>query len=96
MPNLVSLGVEFLIAKLYVNSYLALLNARYYLQPDDTEVAEISEFRAHRPSLHSRGLEVDELQESRKNVFKHPDGHDGLYPTRPAQDVIVGTVDGRA
>ncbi|KAH7915414.1 hypothetical protein BJ138DRAFT_1141668 [Hygrophoropsis aurantiaca] len=32
MPkNFIFLGVEFLCAKLYVNAYLALLNARYYL-----------------------------------------------------------------
>ncbi|KAG0709139.1 hypothetical protein DFH29DRAFT_1074883 [Suillus ampliporus] len=33
MPNnFVFLGVEFLMVKLYVNSYIALLNSRYYLQ----------------------------------------------------------------
>ncbi|KAH7923814.1 hypothetical protein BV22DRAFT_1130327 [Leucogyrophana mollusca] len=37
MPrNFVFLGVEFLCAKLYVNAFVALLNARYYLQTGST------------------------------------------------------------
>ncbi|KAH7911124.1 hypothetical protein BJ138DRAFT_22956 [Hygrophoropsis aurantiaca] len=36
MPrNFIFLGVGFLTAKLYVNAYLALLNARYYISPSD-------------------------------------------------------------
>ncbi|OAX33156.1 hypothetical protein K503DRAFT_859946 [Rhizopogon vinicolor AM-OR11-026] len=66
MPgNLIFAGIDFFIATLtfqvYVNSYLALLNAPYYIQPNDTEAVEISEFRAHRPSLHSRELEAERL-----------------------------------
>ncbi|OJA19984.1 hypothetical protein AZE42_05629 [Rhizopogon vesiculosus] len=77
MPrNLIFRGIDLLIATLYVNSYLALLNAPYYIQPNDTEAVEISEFRAHRPSLHNRELEAERLEESRKNVFKHPCDHD--------------------
>ncbi|OAX30775.1 hypothetical protein K503DRAFT_172549, partial [Rhizopogon vinicolor AM-OR11-026] len=39
MPNnFVYLGIEFLLAKLYINSYIALLNARYYLQPNSDVV----------------------------------------------------------
>ncbi|KAG2111421.1 hypothetical protein BD769DRAFT_70732 [Suillus cothurnatus] len=35
MPNsFVFLGIEFLLSKLYVNSYMALLNARHYLGSD--------------------------------------------------------------
>ncbi|KAG2053468.1 hypothetical protein BDR06DRAFT_956527 [Suillus hirtellus] len=34
MPyNFIFIGIDFLVAKLYVNSFLALLNARYFLEP---------------------------------------------------------------
>ncbi|OAX33157.1 hypothetical protein K503DRAFT_804595 [Rhizopogon vinicolor AM-OR11-026] len=99
MPtNFVYLAIDFLIAKLYVNSYLALLNAPYYLQPNKPGTADISGSRACRPSLHGGDLEAEKPQESRKNMFKHPHGHDDeLYPTRPVQAFIVDSiVDGRA
>ncbi|OJA19993.1 hypothetical protein AZE42_05626 [Rhizopogon vesiculosus] len=98
MPtNFVYLAIDFLIAKLYVNSYLALLNAPYYLQPNKPGTADTSGFRAYRRSLHSGDLEAEKPQGSRKNMFKHPHGHDDeLYPT-PVQALIVdSTVDGRA
>ncbi|OAX31956.1 hypothetical protein K503DRAFT_805635 [Rhizopogon vinicolor AM-OR11-026] len=60
MPsNLIFIGVEFLIAGLYINSYLALLNAGYYLQPNDSDTVNISEFRAHQPSMQSTELEAE-------------------------------------
>ncbi|KAG0697040.1 hypothetical protein DFH29DRAFT_173641 [Suillus ampliporus] len=77
MPrNFIFLSIEFLEAKLYVNSFLALLNASYYLQPD-TDTIDSSEFRmrhaVYRPELHVRGSQDEELQASRKNMFKDPD-----------------------
>lgn len=58
--------------QVYVNSFLALMNARYYMQPNDTEPTGISEFRARRPSLHSssRGSGTENLQAARINMFK--------------------------
>ncbi|KAJ8584408.1 hypothetical protein M405DRAFT_747062 [Rhizopogon salebrosus TDB-379] len=88
--------IELLLAKLYVNSYLALLNAHYYLQPDNSDAADISEFRAHRPASHNRELEDEKHQNSSRNVCRLP--YDQLYLTRPVQAVMVGnciTVDRR-
>ncbi|KAJ8584257.1 hypothetical protein M405DRAFT_827083 [Rhizopogon salebrosus TDB-379] len=71
MPNnFIYVAVEFLVTKLYVNSFLALMNARYYLQPNPTEHVVISEFRAHRPSLHSSEQKAEGLQASQMNMFK--------------------------
>ncbi|KAG0694374.1 hypothetical protein DFH29DRAFT_1034531 [Suillus ampliporus] len=77
MPRkFIFLALEFLMVKLYVNSYLALLNAPYYVQPN-TGIIDSSEFRMHygvyRPELHLRVLQDEELQASTKNMFKHPD-----------------------
>jgi hypothetical protein len=48
------------------------MNARYYLQPNPTEHIVISEFRAHRPSLHSSEQKTEDLQASQMNMFKPP------------------------
>lgn len=78
--------------QVYVNSYLALLNAPHYLQPSEPDTVNISTFHAHRPSLHTRELEAEEVQESRKDVVKHPYGQDNeLYPARPVQVVMVSS-----
>ncbi|KAJ8584413.1 hypothetical protein M405DRAFT_866254 [Rhizopogon salebrosus TDB-379] len=91
MPtNFIFLSIEFLLAKLYVNSYLALLNARYFLQPDNLDTADISGLRAHRPSLHNKEPEDEKLQDSSKDVSRLPyDPYDPLYPTRPVQAVML-------
>jgi hypothetical protein len=47
------------------------MNARYYLQPNGTEHIDVSEFRAHRPTLHSTGLGAEDLPPS-NGMFKHP------------------------
>ncbi|KAJ8595274.1 hypothetical protein M405DRAFT_929564 [Rhizopogon salebrosus TDB-379] len=90
MPtNFIFLSIEFLLAKLYVNSYLALLNAHYYVQPDNSHTADISEFRAHRPASHNRESEDKKLQNPSKDVSRLPyDPYDPLYPTRPVQAVV--------
>jgi len=49
------------------------MNARYYLQPNGTEHIDVSEFLAHRPTLHNTGLGAEDLPLSRINgMFKHP------------------------
>jgi hypothetical protein len=58
--------------QVYVNSYIALLNARHYLQVKEPEIIDISDFRAHRPSLHSWQSEAEDFQDSGKDAFKHP------------------------
>ncbi|KAG2355644.1 hypothetical protein BDR07DRAFT_1364979 [Suillus spraguei] len=77
MPtNFIFLAVEVLLVKLYVNSYLALLNARYYGQVSaDTNNYYSSHNRheVYRPELHIRALEGGELRAPRRDVFKHPD-----------------------
>ncbi|OAX32385.1 hypothetical protein K503DRAFT_615365 [Rhizopogon vinicolor AM-OR11-026] len=90
MPrNFIFLAIEFLIAKLYVNSYLALLNARYYLQPD-TDTINPAGYHIHRgahhPELH---VNVSQDETSSPNVFKRHD-EEALCPTRPVQAVMVG------
>ncbi|KAG1811162.1 uncharacterized protein BJ212DRAFT_1302063 [Suillus subaureus] len=76
MPhNFIFLSVEFLVAKLYVNSFFALLNARYYLQPT-TEINHSSDVHMrhgiYRPELNVMASQDEEFQGSRKNMFKHP------------------------
>ncbi|OAX40816.1 hypothetical protein K503DRAFT_864334 [Rhizopogon vinicolor AM-OR11-026] len=87
MPNnLIYVAVEFLVTKLYVNSFLALMNARYYLQPNDTEHIDVSELRVHRPSLHSSGESgAENLPGSRMNMFKYPHDEElqAVMPQRP-------------
>jgi hypothetical protein len=85
MPhNFIFLGVEFLVAKLYVNSFLALLNARYYLQPAaETNHSSDVQMRhgIYRPELNVVASQDEEFQGSRKNIYKHPDD-DGMHLTR--------------
>jgi hypothetical protein len=82
--------------QVYVNSYLALLNARYYLQPD-TDTINSAGYQihrgVHRPELH---VNVSQDETSSPNVFKRRD-EEALCPTRPVQVVMVRscvTVDG--
>ncbi|KAG1724661.1 hypothetical protein EDB19DRAFT_1915414 [Suillus lakei] len=85
MPkNFIFLGVEFLLAKLYVNSFLALLNAQYYLPPT-TDTNNSYQFQnrhgVYRPELHVKASQDEEFKSSRKDVFKHPDD-EMVHPTR--------------
>ncbi|KAG1736986.1 hypothetical protein EDB19DRAFT_1006268 [Suillus lakei] len=87
MPdNFIFLGIEFLVAKLYVNSFLTLLNARYYLQGNgdniDSPNRRTRQF-LYRPDQHIRMSQVGELQASRKDLCKYPD--DEVDSTRPVQ-----------
>ncbi|KAG2150392.1 hypothetical protein DEU56DRAFT_880665 [Suillus clintonianus] len=81
MPHdLIFLGVEFLLAKLYVNSFFALLNARSFLQPTTDTNNNSSEVHMrhalYRPELNVKASQDEESQGSqgsRKNMFKHSD-----------------------
>ncbi|OAX40514.1 hypothetical protein K503DRAFT_768518 [Rhizopogon vinicolor AM-OR11-026] len=93
MPQtFIFLGIEFLIAKLYINSFLALLNARHYLQtrPDTVDLSNYHVYRGiYRPELRVNVPQDENLKTSRKNVFnsKHLDEEE-LRPTRPALAVM--------
>ncbi|KAG2151810.1 hypothetical protein BD769DRAFT_4554 [Suillus cothurnatus] len=87
MPhNFIFLGIDFLIAKLYVNSFLALLNARCYLQPagETNHPSEVHMLHGtYRPELNVMASQDEELQRSRINMFKHT-GDDVMHLTRSA------------
>ncbi|KAG0698133.1 hypothetical protein DFH29DRAFT_113285 [Suillus ampliporus] len=92
MPrNFIYLSIEFLVAKLYVNSFLALLNARYYLQVGADTVGS-SEFHirhdVYRSELHMSASQDGELQTSQKNLLKYP-GDEVVHPTRSDKEPIV-------
>ncbi|KAG1722710.1 hypothetical protein EDB19DRAFT_1645668, partial [Suillus lakei] len=93
MPkNFIFLSIEFLVTKLYVNSFMALMNARYYLQADTNNV-DSSEFRVrhgvYRPQLRVNVSQDEKPQTSRKDVSKCPDD-EVLHTTRAIQAVMVG------
>ncbi|KAG1748339.1 uncharacterized protein EDB91DRAFT_1344893 [Suillus paluster] len=88
MPKtFIFLGVEFLVAKLFVNSYIALLNARYYLQANADNI-DSSEFHnrhgVYRPELCMGASQDESFHAPQKNVFKQPDD-DVLRITRPVE-----------
>ncbi|KAG1720300.1 hypothetical protein EDB19DRAFT_578307 [Suillus lakei] len=61
MPNnFVFLGIEFLLSKLYVNSYMALLNARHYLGSDGSTHSS----QPRPPHVYRPELQVDVSHES--------------------------------
>ncbi|KAG2145836.1 hypothetical protein DEU56DRAFT_910117 [Suillus clintonianus] len=84
MPNnFVFLGVEFLLAKLYVNSYLALLNARHYVQANADTGNSYQFDNIYRPELPAGASQDEELQASRQDVCKLPDDDSEVaHPTR--------------
>ncbi|KAG2352144.1 hypothetical protein BDR07DRAFT_1439264 [Suillus spraguei] len=97
MPtNFIFLAMEFLLVKLYVNSFLALMNARYYARANagtDNFYLPNSYHGVYRPGIHTRALEDEELQASRKDVFKYL--HDeSVHPSRsvkPQESIAVTT-----
>jgi hypothetical protein len=69
--------------QVYVNSFLALLNARYYGQVNtdsDNSYAFHHRHEVYRPELHAGTSQEEELQASRNDMFQHPD--DELVPSR--------------
>ncbi|KAG1723218.1 hypothetical protein EDB19DRAFT_2043846 [Suillus lakei] len=88
MPkNYIFEAIDFFLLKLYVNSYIALLNAGYYVRANADTVYS-SEFHTrrdvYRPRLH---VEDGELRTSQKSMFHHPDDQ-VLHITRPIQAVM--------
>ncbi|KAG1879082.1 hypothetical protein F4604DRAFT_552325 [Suillus subluteus] len=95
MPtNFIFVAIEFLLAELYVNSYLALLNARYYTEVNtDTNNSDTFHNRhgVYRPELHVRALDdEEELQISRKDVFKHLD--DAVHPSPSVKEPTLAVI----
>ncbi|KAG2740060.1 hypothetical protein P692DRAFT_20840931 [Suillus brevipes Sb2] len=75
MPhNFIFFSIQFLTAKLYVNSYIALLNTKYYMQPN-ADTTDTFELRREPPSPGPR----DTLQEKFPLLRKI----DAVPPTRP-------------
>ncbi|OJA18476.1 hypothetical protein AZE42_04981, partial [Rhizopogon vesiculosus] len=86
MPrNLIFLGIEFFIATLYINSSLALLNARHYLQAEADPVESGVHIRhSVYPVQVYRESHDDKFLAFKKGIFSHPDD-EYLHPTRPVQ-----------
>ncbi|KAG0698375.1 hypothetical protein DFH29DRAFT_1002886 [Suillus ampliporus] len=84
-----SLRVAYM-AKLYVNSYIALLNARYYMLSKTDTVNSSGHQRCYSDSLSTRMQDVwqEKLQACRKSVFNYPEHEVGL-PTRPVQAAML-------
>ncbi|KAG1879074.1 hypothetical protein F4604DRAFT_1923226 [Suillus subluteus] len=91
MPNnYIFQALEFILIKLYVNSYLALLNARHYGQPHgDTMNSSDYHMRhdVYRPRLDIGASQDEALQASQKSMFKHPDD-EVSHIARPVQAVM--------
>ncbi|KAG1733056.1 uncharacterized protein EDB91DRAFT_653903 [Suillus paluster] len=91
MPkNFVFLGVEFLVAKIYINSYIALLNAQYYTQAesDNFHCSELHISNGvYRPELCLSASQSETFTASRKNAFKHPS--DVVHPARFKRSSVV-------
>ncbi|KAG2069957.1 hypothetical protein BDR04DRAFT_1054870 [Suillus decipiens] len=96
MPkNFIFLAIEFLLAKVYVNSFLALLNARHYGQiSTDTNCRYQfqNHQRAYRAELHIRALENQEPQASRRDMFQHPN-HEAVDLSGSVNRLIAATTD---
>ncbi|KAG1733046.1 uncharacterized protein EDB91DRAFT_1301101 [Suillus paluster] len=80
VSSISSLRVTYM-AKLYVNSFLALLNAPYYLQSNTGTVDSSMRHGVYRPELHHGVSQDEESQTSRKNMMvKHPDDEVAVHP----------------
>ncbi|OJA08322.1 hypothetical protein AZE42_10681 [Rhizopogon vesiculosus] len=68
--------------QVYINSYIALLNARYYLQPNSDVIDSPKPYiphNAHNQELPTRPMQADSMQASRKSLFEH----EVVHLTRP-------------
>ncbi|OJA09350.1 hypothetical protein AZE42_08480 [Rhizopogon vesiculosus] len=88
MPtNFIFLSIQFLFPKLYVNSFIALLNARYYTQTGYYNInatgSPIGGPKQNRRISKLRTIESSWMD----SVCTLPDD-DVLYPVRPAQTLI--------
>ncbi|KAG1727666.1 uncharacterized protein EDB91DRAFT_1350272 [Suillus paluster] len=90
MPySFIFLCIEFIVAKLYVNSYIALLNARYYMQ-SNADTIDSSDFQiCHGESIGTRHTASpdEKLLAYRKSVVsRHVEGEvEQVLPTRPVR-----------
>ncbi|KAG1840178.1 hypothetical protein DFJ58DRAFT_94462 [Suillus subalutaceus] len=90
MPkNFIFLSIGFLVTKLYVNSFLALMNARYYLQADTGSVGS-SEFRV-RHDVYRPELRINTSQDDKPQTDVSDDVV--LHTTRPIQAVMLPTME---
>ncbi|KAG1852379.1 hypothetical protein C8R48DRAFT_724675, partial [Suillus tomentosus] len=94
MPkNYVFLSLECLMAKLYVNSFIALLNSRYYLQANrDSTVSSKSNVR-HSVYLSERYLPSSQDERLEGEHFNHADDEVTVHPARPIQAGSCVSVD---
>jgi hypothetical protein len=76
--------------QVYITSFLALLNARYYLQPEYySGTANTPQSR----TIYRRELEAEKPQETRKIVCQRPYDQDGeLHPARPVRVIVVSSL----
>ncbi|KAG2088753.1 uncharacterized protein F5147DRAFT_44025 [Suillus discolor] len=91
MPrNYIFEAVKFVLLKLYVNSFIALMNAGSYAQPK-VDAMYSSEYHVrhdvYRPRLHVGASQDKELQASQKSMFDRPND-EVLYIARPVQAVM--------
>ncbi|KAJ8590748.1 hypothetical protein M405DRAFT_932601 [Rhizopogon salebrosus TDB-379] len=91
MPrNFIFLAIQLIVAKVYINSFLALLNARYYLQ-HNKNIINSAECRirhgAYCPEQHTDASDDENFQTSKSIVFKHPNDEE-TRPTQYAQAVM--------
>ncbi|KAG1840177.1 hypothetical protein DFJ58DRAFT_94450, partial [Suillus subalutaceus] len=88
MPNnFIFLSIAFLVTKLYVNSFMALLNAKYYLQANTGSVGS-SEFRV-RHDVYRPELRINTSQDDKPQTDVSDDVV--LHPARPIQAVMWPT-----
>ncbi|KAG2355649.1 hypothetical protein BDR07DRAFT_1425489 [Suillus spraguei] len=93
MPlNFIFRAIEFLLAKVYVNSFLALLNARHYGHANTDPNASYNRHGVYRPELHIQMSEDQELRASQRNVFKHSDD-ETVDPSRFVKQPIIVTME---
>ncbi|KAG1811997.1 hypothetical protein EV424DRAFT_1419262 [Suillus variegatus] len=94
MPkNYIFLSLECLLAKLYVNSFIALLNSRYYLQANrDSTISSKSQVR-HSVYLSKRYFPSPQEERLEGEHFNHADIEVTAHPTQPIQAGSCVSVD---
>ncbi|KAG2127105.1 hypothetical protein DEU56DRAFT_532272 [Suillus clintonianus] len=83
------LAVDFLVAKLYVNSFIVLLNARYYMQAS-VDIANPSEFHMRRGVCRSE-LPINRSQDTELQASRKDYDDEVLHITHPIQDFAPPT-----
>ncbi|KAG2758263.1 hypothetical protein P692DRAFT_20710409 [Suillus brevipes Sb2] len=87
MPyNFIFLSLQFILAKLYVNSYIALLNTKYYMQPN-ADTTDTFELRRDPSSPGPRDTLQMKFPLLRRSCFAHPSYEVEVVP--PARPLAV-------